>query len=56
MRTIIHFKDGHAEIVDDAMPSFSADTNSVGCIDSGSTCLTDDVPLNLIAQVTFEND
>lgn len=56
MKTIIEFKDGHSEVVDDGMPSCCADTNTVGCIDSESMCLTDDVPLDVVKRIVFEND
>lgn len=57
MRTLIEFKDGHTEEVEDGMPVCSVDSDTVvGCIDAESVCLTDDVPLHLIARIIFEND
>lgn len=58
MKTVIEFKDGHSETVEDAAPSFGDGDNemTVYCIDADMGILTDDVPLSLIARVIFEND
>lgn len=57
MKTTIEFKDGHVEVVEDGMPvCMAGEEQSVGCIDSESVCLTDDVPLNYISRIIFEND
>lgn len=57
MKTTFEFKDGHDEVIEDGMPVCSVDADVVvGCIDTDSVCLTDDVPLNLISKIVFEND
>lgn len=58
MKTIIQFKDGRSQTVEDAAPSFGDGDGemSVYCIDADMGILTDEVPLSLIARVVFEND
>lgn len=59
MKLIIEFKDGHTEVVEDAMPNFSPD-HELGPVltgmDNDCGLITDDVPLNVVKRVVWEND
>lgn len=57
MKTIIEFKDGHAETVEDAAPTVYFDSeNSVSFIDTDCGVVGDDVPLEMVKRIIFEND
>lgn len=56
MRTVIHFRDGHAEVIDESFPSIDTEYSVMSCVNSDSEVLTDDVPLSVIALITWEND
>lgn len=54
MRTTVYFKDGHSETYDDVAPNVYEGTLSL--LDSECGVIGDDVPLNLIQRIVFDND
>jgi hypothetical protein len=54
MKTIIDYKDGRHEVIEDAMPSPYCDEFS--CIDENAEIVLDTVPLDTIRRVVFIND
>lgn len=54
MQTTIEYKDGRIETTPNAAPSINMELRSIGLMDSESTCLTDDEPLDLISKIIFE--
>lgn len=59
MQTIIEYRNGYVQVIDDGMPCCGVDDEGaldVMCVDGESKCLTDNIPLVLINKITFEND
>lgn len=58
MKLTLHFKDGHAETVEDAMPTFTEGEDGESMLVSGMNknceCVTDDVPMELLTRVVWE--
>lgn len=56
MKTIIEFKDGHTETVEDAAPSADPETGLMGFVEADNGVSCDDVPIALIKRVIFETE
>lgn len=53
MKTVIHFKDGSVEFIENSAPSIQMEDRMIGFVDSSMSVIADDIPVDEVKQVIW---